>query len=65
MVAADLFAGADGPEACARVEVEAGGVVGEDAGLDGPDAGGFGGVDEDEIRKRVQDLLAELEGAPS
>src|SRR5690606_35572524 len=44
--AAQALAGADGAEACLGVEPEAAGVLGEDAGLDGPDAVGFGSGDE-------------------
>ena len=38
----DAFAAADDPEAGALVDGQAGGVLGEDAGLDGPQAGLFG-----------------------
>src|SRR5690349_1003120 len=45
-VAADAFADADLAEAGRAVQGAAGGVLREDAGLDGPDAGGLGGGDQ-------------------
>jgi hypothetical protein len=45
-VAADAFADADGAEAGGVVQGEAGGVLGEDTGLDGPDPGCLGGGDQ-------------------
>jgi ATP-dependent Lhr-like helicase len=44
--AAEALAGADGAEAGLGMEPEAGGVLWEDAGLDGPDVVGFSGGDE-------------------
>jgi hypothetical protein len=38
-MAAEALAGADGPEPGSRVQGQAGDVLGEDAGLEGPDAG--------------------------
>src|SRR5436190_362865 len=46
VVAADAFAGADDPESGRPMQGEAGGVLGEDAGLDRPDAGRLGRADE-------------------
>jgi hypothetical protein len=46
VVLADALAGADGAEPGGPVQGEAGGVLREDAGLDGPDPGGLGGGDQ-------------------
>jgi hypothetical protein len=46
VMAADALAGADDTEPGPLVEPEAGGVLGEDPGLNGPDPGGFGGADQ-------------------
>src|SRR4051812_47681308 len=46
VVAADAVADADGTEPGLGVQPEAGGVLGEDAGLNGPDTGGLGRADQ-------------------
>src|SRR5579875_791306 len=46
VVAAGALAGADGAEPGLGVQAQAGGVLGEDTGLDGPDPGGLGGIDQ-------------------
>jgi hypothetical protein len=45
-VLADAFPGPDDAETGGLVQGHAGGVLGEDAGLDGPDPGGLGGGDQ-------------------
>jgi hypothetical protein len=56
VVPADALAGADGAEPGGPVQGQAGGVLREDPGLDGPDPGGLGGGDQ-----RIQEPAA---GAP-
>jgi hypothetical protein len=53
VVLADAFPGPDDAEPGGLVQGQAGGVLREDAGLDGPDPGGLGGGDE-----RVQEPAA-------
>jgi len=53
VVLADALAGADGAEPGGPVQGQAGGVLREDPGLDGPDPGRLGGGDQ-----RVQELAA-------
>src|SRR5690349_8472410 len=57
-VLADAFPGPDHAEPGRLVQGQAGGVFGEDAGLDGPDPGGFGRADQ-----RVQELAADAASA--
>ena len=55
--AAEPAAGANDLEAGGLVQSETGRVLGEDAGLDGPDSCGLGGVD-DSVEKEASDAMA-------
>jgi hypothetical protein len=57
VVLADAFPVSDNPEAAGFVEYEAGGVLGEDAGLDRPDARCLGGGDQ-LLEQGASDALA-------
>src|SRR5690349_4123512 len=53
----DALPDPEDPEACRLVQGQAGGVLGEDAGLDGPDPGGLGGGDQ-RVQERMADAVA-------
>ena len=57
VVLSDSFAGSDGAEASGGVQGSAGAVLGEDRGLDRPDAGRFADVDEP-VEQQPPEVLA-------